>query len=225
MSPKYFKNLNYSLGDEDSRVEYNILEEDVNHVMGIAGSGGRMLPLLARSPKKLTCVDILDEQLFLTELRYEAIKYLDFEQYLAFLGYPPVFLLPDERRKIFDQLPLSEPARIYLEKVFVNAKWSEIIYTGQFEQTLIKLSKVNRLITGRKGQMLFETNSLPEQIAYLTDRFPRHRWDLVLRLLGNTSVLNSLLYKGDFPKKNIPGSHFKNFKRIFQSDIPPDGCK
>jgi len=215
MSSKYFKNLNYSLGDEDSSIEYNILEHNQNHILGIAGSGGRILPLLARNPKKLTCVDILDEQLFLTEMRCAAIKLLDYEKYRAFLGYPPVVMLPLERRLIFNELQLSEKAKSYLEKVFEKAEWTEIIYLGQFEKTLIKLSKINRLVTGKRGQMLFNNNNLNDQIKYLKNHFPRRRWNLVLRLLGNTSVLNSLLYKGDFPKKNIPGSHFENFRRIF----------
>lgn len=38
---------------------------------------------------------------------------------------------------------------------------------------------------------------------------------LVLLLLGNSTALNSLLYRGDFPKKNIGGSHFSIYKRIF----------
>lgn len=215
MSSKYFKSLNYSLGDEDSNIEYNILEHNQNHIMGIAGSGGRILPLLARNPNKLTCVDILDEQLFLTEMRCAAIKILDYSNFRAFLGYPPIEMLPLERRRIFRQLELSERAKFYLEMVFEKAGWSEIIYIGKFEKTLITLSKINRLITGRQGQMLFNNNNLPDQVKYLTTHFPRQRWNLVLRLLGNTSVLNSLLYKGDFPKKNIPGSYFENFRRIF----------
>lgn len=215
MSSNYFKNLNYSLGDEDSSIEYNILEHNQNHIMGIAGSGGRILPLLARNPNKLTCVDILDEQLFLTEMRCAAIKLLDYVNFKAFLGYPPIEMSPLERKRIFRQLELSEKAKFYLEKVFEKAGWSEIIYIGQFEKTLITLSKINRVITGKQGQMLFDNNNLSDQVKYLNTHFPRHRWNLVLRLLANTSVLNSLLYKGDFPKKNIPGSHFENFKRIF----------
>jgi len=215
MSSSYFRDLNYSLGDEDSSVEYQLLEDGLDHVVGIAGSGGRMLPLLARYPKKMTLVDILDEQLYLTELRHQAMMCFNFTQYRSFLGYPPIVLSAEERQKMFYLLPLSLPAQTYLSKVFCKAGWSEIIYTGRFEQTLITLSKINRFITGRKGQQLFAAKNLEEQLKYLHTGFPKHRWGMVLRLLANTSVLNSLLYKGDFPKKNIPGSHFKNFKRIF----------
>ena len=44
--------------------------------MAVAGSGGRVLPLLARRPRRLTCVDICRPQLFLTELRVEALRAL-----------------------------------------------------------------------------------------------------------------------------------------------------
>lgn len=213
----YFQALNYTLGDEDSIVEYEILPENVNHLVAIAGSGGRVVPLLAKGPGQLTCIDILDEQLYITELRIQAIRKFDFNTYRSFLGYPPNIMRPEERKAAFEQLDLSSNARSYLEKLLTKYKWSEIIYLGKFEKTMATLSKINSLIVGKKGRDMFLCKNLEEQRIYCKEKFPHSRWRKVLFLLGNATVLNSLLYKGDFPKKNIEGSYYDNFKNIYYS--------
>jgi S-adenosylmethionine-diacylglycerol 3-amino-3-carboxypropyl transferase len=212
----YFKEqLNYTLGDEDSSVELSILPEGARHVLTIAGSGGRVLPLLARAPKRLTCVDISYPQLHLTELRLTALKELEHAEFLGLLGYPPVVMAPEERERHFRRLPLSAPAREFLEGFFVAHGWAAPVYVGRFERMLRQLSQVNRLFTGKAGQGVFETRTLEEQAEYLRTRFPQTAWKAVLLLLGNSAVLNSLLYRGDFPKKNIQGSAYSIYQDVF----------
>jgi S-adenosylmethionine-diacylglycerol 3-amino-3-carboxypropyl transferase len=213
----YFQNLNYTLGDEDSIVEYELLPEGIDHVVAIAGSGGRILPLLAKRPAHITCIDILDEQLYLTELRIQAMKKLDLDKFRAFLGYPPFTITPEERKLIFDGMDLSEDARKYLYRFFSKHKWTEIIYMGKFEKTMATLSKINVLVTGKSGRNIFKSDNLTDQQVYYKSKFPQSRWKAVLFLLGNTTVLNTLLYKGDFPKKNIEGSYYNNFRNIYHS--------
>lgn len=217
MRTKYFNKLNYSLGDEDSIIEYEILPFGCKNVFAIAGSGGRVLPLLARQPASLSCIDILEEQLFLTELRIESIRTLGYENFCAFWGYPPFEISPVERQEIFEKIDLSVNAKKYLRAFFSKNKWSKIIYMGKFEKMLSQLSAINKLITGKRGQKIFLTNTLDEQTLYFRRQFPHFQWKIVLSLLGNSTVLNSILYKGDFPKKNIAGSTYKNFERIFNS--------
>ncbi|NBW81737.1 DUF3419 family protein, partial [bacterium] len=76
MSSAYFNTLNYSLANEDTALELGILPEQRRHVLSVAGSGARVLPLFAKSPQRLTCVDLSQEQLFLTELRIESARVL-----------------------------------------------------------------------------------------------------------------------------------------------------
>lgn len=215
----YFdEQLNYSLGDEDTSVELAVLAgraEQARHVVAIAGSGGRVLPLLSRAPKRLTCVDISSPQLALTELRLAALRALGRDEYVSFLGYPPAPMAPAERKQRFQQLQLSDGARGILERIFEASGWARIVYLGRFEKTMAQLSKVNRLITGRAGRQIFEATDRAAQEAYLAASFPHTRFRLVVRLLGNAAVLNSLLYKGDFPKKNRPESAYRIYRDIF----------
>jgi S-adenosylmethionine-diacylglycerol 3-amino-3-carboxypropyl transferase len=212
---KYFTKLNYSLGDEDSAVEYHLLPHGARRVAAVAGGGGRILPLLAKSPERLCCFDILKEQLHLTRLRVESARALELEEFAAFWGYPPAPMAPRERKDRFRSLPLPGDAAESLSALFERLGWTEIIYVGRFERMFKSLAWINHLFTGRAGRGLFDCETVEDQIDYLESSFPDLRWRVVLSLLANSTVLNSILYKGDFPQKNIPDSTYANFRRIY----------
>ncbi|KQH73150.1 DUF3419 family protein [Xylella fastidiosa] len=222
MTRVYFDHLNYSLGDEDSSVEYGMLAEGIKRVVAVAGSGGRVLPLIARAPDEVICVDINDAQLAMTALRVAALRALHRHEFLGLMGY--VALAVDERQRMLRDLPLSEEHRAHLLPVWeAVARGESPIYLGRFERTLQTLASVNRRVTGRSGQALFAHGDLGAQRDYLARKFPQWRWRLVLALLGNSTVLNSLLYKGEFPRKNIQGSTYgiyrDLFARLFQNTL------
>lgn len=219
MSKTYFNRLNYTLANEDTRFEMDLLPTGVSHLVSVAGSGGRVLPLLAKHPKKVTCVDLSQEQLYLTELRFESVKALTHAQFLAFWGYPPSPAEPETRKKLFNKIRLQPAAKGFFLEYFEHHAWESILYAGSWEQTIAKLSSVNRRITGMKGIGLFTALNRSEHLSYLQSRFPTYAWALTLSLLGNAGVFNALLYKGHFPKKNLKDSSFdfykKSFERIF----------
>ena len=219
MSKNYFNRLNYTLANEDTRFEMDLMPSSISHLVSVAGSGGRVLPLLAKHPKKVTCVDLSQEQLYLTELRIESVKSLSHVQFMEFWGYPPHPAEPSERKKLFKKLTLSDPTRRFFEDYFQHHGWNSILYAGSWEQTISKLSSVNRRITGMKGIGLFTALNKTEHLDYLKSRFPTYAWALTLSLLGNAGVFNALLYKGHFPRKNLKDSSFdfykKSFERIF----------
>lgn len=217
MSQEYFtKKLNYSLGNEDTALEVAILPENAEHVFCVAGSGGRVVPLLAKNPKRITCVDVSPQQLLLTELRMAALRAFSFEEYLSFWGYPPTPMTPLYRKQAFAKLALSEKCKTYFHELFSSVAWESILYLGKWESMFVTLSQVNQRVTGERGANLFESRTLEEQREYLKNSFPRVLWHIVLLFLGNASVFNALLYKGDCAKKNIPESFVKFYARIFQ---------
>src|SRR3989344_898195 len=217
MSKNYFNQLNYVLGNEDNSVEFNILSEGTNHVLAAAGSGTRVIPLLAKSPRLLTCVDVSREQLFLTELRIESLRSLDYSRYLGFWGYPPEQLSTTERERIFSQFTLSKDAATYLENLFKVIKWNAILYEGKWERTFVSISRLLRLFIGGAGTRLLDFAETSDYFNYLENRFPRRAWNCALFLLGNSAVFNALLYRGSFPKKNIGKSHYRFYQNAFDS--------
>lgn len=219
-NPGYFNSLNYTLGNEDTSLELALLPENAGHVFAIAGSGGRVLPLLAKYPKQVTCVDVVIEQLYLTELRIESARALEHQEFLGFWGYPPTEITPKNRRALFHKIKLSKLVNDFWLSSFESHQWESVLYQGKWEKTFTKLSRINKLILGSKGSRLFETKTSSEHFDYLQSTFPHRRWSVLVRILGNATVFNAMLYKGNFPVKNISGSmhsfYMGAFKRLFR---------
>ncbi len=202
MSSAFFGNwLTYSLGNEDTSIEMRLLPEASDHVLAVAGSGGRIIPLLAQHPRRITCVDVSQPQLLLTEIRLAALRALTLEEYRAAFGFPVPAVSPSHIDALWCKVQLSDQARTFLRTARQNPRG--LLYQGKFEIALGKLACVNRLLTGTAGRAVFETRTLDEQAEYLKQQFPWRRWQAVVRLLGNASVLDNLIYRGNFPKANI----------------------
>ncbi len=219
---RYFKALNYTLGDEDSRLELALLPDRSKNVVAIAGSGARVLPLLAKDPGRLVCVDILAEQLSLLRLRLALLSDLDRCAFLSFLGYRVGMDAPS-RRALFRKLALPSPDRELLAHYFDAIAWGPLIYSGRFERMLLTLHNIVSALTGKAGRDIFDAVDMDEQREYYRSRFPHLRWKAVLALLGNSTVLNSLLYSGDFPRNNLGISTFSRYEEIFRhlfTEIP-----
>ena len=223
MAEKYFNSLNYTISNEDTSLELAALPENAQHVFAIAGSGSRIIPLLSKNPSRLTCVDYSFEQLALAELRIASLKTLGYEDFLSFWGYPPHQLPPDERQRIFKNLEISSQAKKFLETMFNKHDWQPILYSGKWEQTFKKLSKINRWIVGKRGLEIFSCQTKKEQENYLKTVFPHRTWSLSIFILGNAAVFNALLYKGNFPQRNIKKSlhsfYMERFGRLFVQDV------
>lgn len=211
----YFENLNYTLGDEDAQTEMDMLPEKCGHVLAVADCGSRILPLLARAPRKLTCIDINPGQLAIAALRIALLRDVDRDTYCRFLGYTDR-MAPPARRRIFADLNLDGGQRSLLKTMLNRINWEPLVYEGRFERMLVTLSKVNRAILGRACDKIFEQVDVRAQAAYFCRQFPRLRWQIILTLLGNSKALNSLLYKGDFPEKNVPRSYRSIYTAIFE---------
>jgi S-adenosylmethionine-diacylglycerol 3-amino-3-carboxypropyl transferase len=207
---RYFERLNYTLGDEDSAVEHGMLRPGASHVVAVAGSGGRVVPLLAGAPETLTCVDVSPAQLELTRFRLAAVAEVEREEYLGLLGYEAMPL--PRRVEIARALGWNTPSGV-VERLLRSRRG--LIYEGRFERMLSLLGRLSRRVLGRRGEMLFRCQTSEEQRRFLAGDFPRRRWDLLIFALGNSAVLNALLYRGAFPKKNRPGSHAQIYRSMF----------
>lgn len=223
MSKTHFNSLNYTIGNEDTSLELAVMPENIRHVFAVAGSGSRIIPLLSKSPQYITCVDSSPEQLSFAELRIASLKALDHQNFLAFWGFPAHSMSPSKRWAIFKDLEMSDSARKKMGLLFEKHDWGSLLYTGRWEQTFQKLSRINKWIVGNKGLGIFACQTKKEQEDYLKNQFPQKAWSLAVFMLGNAVVFNTLLYKGNFPQKNIPKSMYafysERLKYLFEQDI------
>ncbi len=224
MSEKYFNKLNYSLANEDTTLEMNILQPQAGHVVSVAGSGARVLPLFAKQPAQMTIVDLSNEQLWLSELRIETARILEHEDYLKFWGYPPNIGSPEFRRRVLSEVMISDACRNFFRRVFDELQWQSVLYNGRWERTFDKISRLCRSLLGEDAVRIFESTTIQEHMKYMLSEFPRLKWNFLIFVVGNSSFFNAFLYGGHFPKKNTEGSHrsfYQNaYDRIFAAGLP-----
>lgn len=226
MSDKYFTGLNYTLGNEDTTVEVELIKKlKPKKVFSICGSGGRSLPLMHQETTELVLSDLSKEQLLLAELRLATYRQLTHEEFLLFWGYFPFSdnNHAGKRRELFSRLTISSAVYNFFYKVFNETQFDSILYAGKWERTFAVFAKINRLLLGEDFDRILRFDNLDEQVAYYRTKFPMKRWKALIHVLGNKAMFNALLYKGDFITKNSPLSHFdyyfQAFDRLFTKDL------
>lgn len=220
MSNVYFSSLNYSLANEDTSLEYELVKHFRSEkIFSITGSGARFIPLITDSVKSLSYVDMCKEQLLLAELKLATIRDCTYEEFAKFWTFAPFDddLFHDLRRALFGRLLLSDDCRSYFHELFSMRSWATILYEGKWEKTFKTLYKINRLFLGKGMTKIFFCKSLEEQKEFYKTKFPVRRWHFVIQLLGNKKVFDALLYKGHFVKKNVDESYFEYYKKAFEN--------
>ncbi|MFW7380020.1 MAG: DUF3419 family protein [Oligoflexus sp.] len=215
MGHDYFQTLNYTLANEDATMERAMVPSFAKHVFAVCGSGSRCLPLILDHVEQITLVDVVQEQLWLAELRIAAMKMLQHEDFLEFMGYVDHENSCAKRQDIFVSLSLTDACRQFFQERFRHDEWQGIIYQGKWERTITKIARVNQMLTGKAGADMFLETTDEAYQKYMAEHFPQMRWNTVLGLMGNASVFNALLYKGDFPRRNHPFSSFEFYRERF----------
>lgn len=221
MTKKYFGQLNYTLGNEDTSVDLDIIKRlGSKSVFSIAGCGSRALPLLEQC-ENIVLNDVGPYQLSLSRLRAALYKCqeLDYQDFLIFFDFAPYHAQDNShrRKEIFHQLDLDESDREFFTGVFTEINWSSLLYYGRWERTFQTLNKAIRIILKKDHDKIFSFHDLEEQRKFYHEKFANINWKALLFLLGNKSVFNALLYKGDFIVKNYPESHFEYYKKSFDN--------
>jgi S-adenosylmethionine-diacylglycerol 3-amino-3-carboxypropyl transferase len=199
---EYFTGLNYSLANEDTWVEHSMAPEKGRSTLVVAGSGSRVLPLLARNPDRLEIVDLSDAQLFLSELRIAAVRELEHPEFLYFMGYRGGIadgtLGADDRLRLFERLCMSDACRDFWT---ANRAWWEprgFVYLGKWERHFMKLGKFLGSIARLKADPLFEAHTVEEQRRLMEKHWSETRFTAFLRVALSEFVFNRFLYKGHF---------------------------
>lgn len=215
---KYFQDLNYSMANEDTNFEFEVVKKNnYKTILGVGGSGARVIPFLALGINKLTISDISKSQLLFIELKLLAIKELSHKEFLDF------YLSSDKnlRETIFKKLSFKDELSKFFYQLQKTSSDIPMFFWGKWEKTFKIFSMILKTFFSEKTRIgLFEAK---DPYEYYKKNIKGFRWNLVLSLAGNKAVFNSLLYKGDFVKKNIEISYFdfyfQAFERLFRLDV------
>lgn len=231
MAKEYFSDLNYTLSNEDTRIEFDLLPEGANRVFSIAGSGARCLPLIAKNPKYLDVIDMSVSQLYLCELRLQAMKTLTYEEYLFLMGYRGALQgghdEGDSREELFKRLTLSTAATSYWQDRVEGWKPRGFILLGRWESHFQKLGYLFRDVLQCDFSKVFAAQTLSEQIELYEKHWPKIRWNSFIRVAASEFVFNKYLYKGHFSgradhktEQRAPWQFImEEFDRIFRTQL------
>jgi S-adenosylmethionine:diacylglycerol 3-amino-3-carboxypropyl transferase len=212
--------INYSSTNEDSNSEIQALDiKKSDTVLCITGSGGRSLDLLIKEPKKLISLDFNPCQNYLLELKISAIKNLNYELFIQFMGVSE----NNNRLKIYNTIrnQLSESARQFWDD---NHKIIEkgVIYQGRWEKYFRLMSFLVRLTRPRLLSRLFDDISISKQTRIWTEEWNDWLWQKFMKTIGEKVFWIYLLkdpgfYKYVPPDFNVPGYLINKFNNASQS--------
>ena len=175
----FLETVNYSSCNEDANSEYRALEiSSKDSVLCITGSGARPLDLLVKSPGEVTAIDFNPRQKYLLDLKMAALKVLEYEEFLQFIGVT----FSKERESTYHGLRrlLSPEARSFWDGESSMLK-KGVLYQGRWEKYFRMVSAQLRLIHPFLIRKIFEYPSLEEQKARLNREWDTPLWRLFLK--------------------------------------------
>ena len=183
--------ISYSMCWEDPLVLLEALDiSKKDNVLSIVSGGENILAILLKEPNKILGIDIKNEQTYLTKLKISAIKNLEFEEYVKFIGFKP----STNRRQIFEivKKDLEKNEIEYWEKNLDIIK-KGVIHCGKFEKYLSKFRKycLPFIISKRRINEFLLLDSLDKQEEFYKRYWNNWRFTLLFKLFFSRKGLES----------------------------------
>jgi len=181
--------IEYSICWEDPQTiqkALHIKKDDV--ILSISSAGSNVLNFLLYDPKKILSVDYSPYQNYLLELQVEAIRNLDYHEFIELIGATS----SGNREKIYNSVKsqLNRETRLFWDSNIDLVK-KGITYNGRLEQGFKVLGKYMRFFIGEKKlEKLFKCKTIEEQASY----FYRYIYGIPWRL-GFGLGYNKYLFK------------------------------
>lgn len=202
--PKHvdFSFIRYANGWEDTQLLMDNLKPKAgDKVLSIAAGGDNSLAFLAFDTALVIAFDVNDTQLFLTELKQQSIKHLNYEDVLAFLG----FKKSNQRDKLFQFIKphLSVNCQNYFSQNIVLIQ-NGLIHQGKFENyfKLFRTYILPLIHTKQRIDELFKEKTEEEQLAFYTKKWNTWRWRALFKLFFSEFILGKFGRDPQFFKEN-----------------------
>ncbi len=184
-----FELIRYANCWEDADVLLKGLNPEENKkFLSIASAGDNSFSLLISNPELVVAVDINRIQLHLVELKREAIRHLEYEELLQFLG----FRVYDNRIKIYNKLRpyLSDKTKLYWDQHKVQLS-NGIIHEGKFERYFqLFANKILPWIhTKKRVADLLSEKTKEEQEKFYDKTWDNWRWRFMFKLFFSKTIM------------------------------------
>jgi len=218
--------LIFTMNWEDPQADYKALKiTPGDKIMTITSGGCNTLSFLIFDPAEIYAVDINPSQSFVLELKIAAIRKLDYEGFIAFLGLTNA----DDRLRTYQVLKyeLSDGAKAFWDQ---NAPIISkgLLMNGRYEKFVKVVGKVMLLVQGkRRINGLFVDKSPIEQKIFFQQYWNTRRTRFMFDLFFNKFILAKRGLKADYfhfddGSDSFSASFFNRFSRALR-DIPVKG--
>jgi len=171
-----------------------------NSILSIASGGDNSLSLLSLNPKKVVAIDVNETQLFVLELKREAIRKLSHEAFLEFIG----FRESDNRFETYISIrpQLSKGAQKYWDSQ-IELLEGGLVHGGKFEKYLMSFCKrVLPFIHSRKKvEKLLAPKSEKEQADFVAKKWNTLRWRMLFKIFFSKFILGRFGRDPEFLKE------------------------
>lgn len=184
-----FEMIRYANCWEDADVLLEGLNPEENkRFLSIASAGDNSFSLLTSNPELVVAVDVNQNQLFLVELKREAIRYLEYEEVLQFLGFKE----SQDRLKLYNRVRqyLSDRTKMYWDQ-HQDQLLEGIIHEGKFEKYFQMFAdKILPWIhTKKRVSELLAEKSKEEQERYYDKTWNNRRWRFMFKLFFSKTIM------------------------------------
>ncbi len=173
---------------EDPESDVKAIEMKAGQTLLTITSGGcNSLNFLLHDPEKIYAVDINPAQTWLMELKIAAIKNLNYDEFISFLGLRKC----EDRIALFNKIKhdLSNEANHFwtLNARLVNKGF---LFNGKFEGFVKLAGKMLSILQGKsKVETLLALETMEEQKEFFNNRWDNKRWKFIFRLMFNKKRL------------------------------------
>ncbi|MNJ91930.1 hypothetical protein D3C87_95850 [compost metagenome] len=196
-----FELIRYANCWEDADVLLKGLNPEENkRFLSVASAGDNSFSLLVSNPELVVAVDVNQNQLFLVELKREAIRQLEYEEVLQFLGFRPC----DNRKELYNRLREYLPVKTqfywdrHLEQLLKG-----IIHEGKFERYFQFFA--DRILpwihTKKRVTDLLAEKSIEDQETYFTKKWNNWRWKFLFKLFFSKKIMGKYGRDPEFLKQ------------------------
>lgn len=192
-----FSRIRYSQGWEDPRcLERALRITDQSVVLSIAAAGDNSFALLLmgeQGPHRVVSVDMNPAQCALVELKRAAIRTLDYDTLLRFLGVTPSVGTRSSLYTIV-RSELPDPARTFWD-AHPELITAGIIHVGRLESFFRTFRTVVLPVLHRRrtvDQLLMTRRDPAERAIFWDEQFAHRRWNAVMRGFCSPTVVGRL---------------------------------
>jgi len=211
---QFYSRLSYSFGNEDPQVERQALNIQPNdRILCITASGDRPLHLLLDPCAEVVSIDLNPVQNFLFRLKACAMRHLEYEEYLSFLGASSDLHRHEKTAFLLPFLQRNESEFWQQNSHLID---EGVLYQGAIEKFLSKyVAPLMKLLRGKKVKKLFEIDDIEEQKQFLKEVWETTLWKKTICCALNSSLFAPLLGDPGFFSEHLgvearPGSYIYN---------------